>query len=257
MKRLTYLLVVMVCGLMMACNGGSETEPVNETTGDLTTQERAELVATALSAEENGVEDDIDAVIRKATGRSNRLQNKSASVSFSVSVTVDFYDARGVLQDDYDEATTDSVAFERIIQGQIQNGQGYFNELNIDNHARFTVSDLLSRTAIIDGTHTNYSSYSRTRAFFDDEINYELDSELILTAVAVDLDAEDTFPESGVVEGHLEGAYRRTNALGEVSHEFSFHFTATFIGDNTAEVELADGTIFIVRLDTGDVEDIE
>jgi hypothetical protein len=37
--------------------------------------------------------------------------------------------------------------------------------------------------------------------------------------------------------------------------EFDFHFICTYIGDNTAEILLDDGTVWTIHLDTGEVEE--
>jgi len=109
----------------------------------------------------------------------------------------------------------------------------------------------------INGTHTNHSSYDRTQPLIHADVHYQLDSELILTDVTVDLDASDTFPESGTIEGTVTGSYQRVAPAWQQTSQFNFHFIATYLGDNTAEVELGDGTIFIVRLDTGVVQNLE
>lgn len=49
-------------------------------------------------------------------------------------------------------------------------------------------------------------------------------------------------------------SYERVAPTWQQSSRFNFHFIATYLGDNTAEVELGDGTIFTVRLDTGTVQ---
>ncbi len=79
----------------------------------------------------------------------------------------------------------------------------------------------------------------------------------MLTDITVDLDAADAFPESGTIEGTVTGSYERVAPTGTQTHQFTFHFMATYLGDNTAEVELADGTIFIVQLANGAVENLE
>ena len=255
MKHLTA--IVLISFTFMACGGGAATEP-DQDTADLSSQEQAEMVAAALSSNEGGVGDDITTAAQAATG-SDRQQNleREASFGYSVSVTVDFYDQDGNLQLAYDPHTTDRIDYQSLIQGQITNGTGFFTELSIDNRSDFTMEDILSGIAWINGTHTNQSSYSRTQPLTRAEVHVQMDSELILTDVSVDLEASDTFPESGTIEGSLSGSCERVAPTWQQSSQFNFHFLATFLGDNTAEVELGDGTTFIVHLDTGTVHDLE
>jgi hypothetical protein len=169
-------------------------------------------------------------------------------------VTVDFFDADGNLQQSYDPDTTDRIDYQSLVQGHITNGTGFFRELQIDNQSDFTMEDILSQYVWINGSLTNYSSYSRTQPLTNADVRFQLNSELILTEVAVDLTASDTFPESGTIEGGLSGSYERIASNWDQQREFNFHFIATYLGDNTAEVELDDGTIFIVHLDSGSVQ---
>ena len=79
----------------------------------------------------------------------------------------------------------------------------------------------------------------------------------LLTDVTVDLDASDTFPESVAIEGTITGSYERVAPAWQKTSQFNFHFIATFLGDNTAEVELSDGTVFTVQLDSKLVQNLE
>lgn len=257
MKAINIMLVIM-CGLtLMACGGGITSES-DQDISDLNTQEQAELVAVTLTSDQGGVGDDIALITQAGAGQSQQqLQSPNAAYGYSVSVNIDFYDAQDILQDAYDPDTTDRIDYQSRIQGEITNGTGYFTELNIDNQSDFTMDDIQSRTAWINGVHTNHSSYSRTNFITQAEIHFQLDCELDVTDLTVDLDAEDTFPESGTIEGSLTGSYERIGPLGRYTRQFNFHFVATYLGDNTAEVELTDGTTFIVRLDTHSVENIE
>ena len=253
-------IMILIFGLMlMACGGGSgsDTEP-GQTTADLSSQEQAELVATALSAQQGGVEDDIARVSQAATGTlPQHAQMRDASFGFTVSVNIDFYDAQDNPQQAYDSQTTDRIDYQSLIQGQITNGTGFFRELSIDNQSDFTVRDILSGLVWINGSHTNHSSYRRIQPITQADVHFQLDSELTLTDVTVDLQASDTFPESGTIEGTLSGSCERVAPNWQQTTQFNFHFVATYLGDNTAEVELGDGTIFTVRLDTGAVYNLE
>lgn len=257
MKAMNIMLALVFSLIVMACGGGgtSESEP---NTNDMSAQEQAELVAAALSSDQGGVGDDIAIVSQAANGNlQQQTQMPNATYGYSVSVNIDFYDAENTLQEAYDADTTDQIDYESVIQGEITNGTGYFSELNIDNRSDFSVDEILSRTAWINGIHTNHSSYHRIENISQAEVNFELDCELLVTDLTVDLDAGDTFPESGTIEGTLSGSYERIGAYGQHTYTFSFHFLATYIGDNTAEIELDDGRIFIVHLDSGSVQSME
>jgi hypothetical protein len=246
-------MILMLGWALTACGGGSTAE--QETiSSELSTQQRAELIAAALSAEQGGVEDDIAAVTQAAAGEvQQQAQARNASLGLTISVNVDFYDALGELQLTYDADTTERIGYQSLIKGNITNGTGYFSALSIENRSDFSVEDILSRFAWINGTHSNHSSYERTQVLTNSDVRYQLDSELTLTDVAVDLDASDTFPESGTIEGSIIGSYERVTATGAHTHNFNFHFIATYLGDNSAEIELGDGTVFIVQLDSGSV----
>jgi hypothetical protein len=256
MKPMRIMLVLMFGLMMTACGGGNTTEP-DQNTADLSTQEQAELVASALSAQQGGVEDDISTATQAAAGASAQRLQMQASLGYSISVNVDFYDEFDNLQDVYDPETTDRIDYQSLIQGQITNGTGFFRELSIDNRSDFSVRQILTGIAWINGTHTNHSSYDRTQVLTQADVHYQLDCELILTDVTVDLDAADTFPESGTIEGTVAGSYERVAPTWRQTSQFNFHFIATYLGDNTAEVELGDGTIFTVHLESGTVENLE
>ncbi len=254
MKSIKFMLILMFGAVIVACGGGSTSLP-EPVTGDLSSQQQAELVAAALSSQQGGVEEDISKAAQAAAGQSQlQSQMHSATFGFNVSVNIDFYDAQDNLQQFYDPDTTDRIDYQSLIQGEITNGQRFFSELNLDNQSDFTVEDILSGYVWINGSHTNHSSYRRTQPITQAVVNFQLDSELILTDVAVDLDASDDFPESGTIEGSLSGSYERSGSIWQETHNFSFHFVATYLGNNTAEVELGDGTVFIVQLDNGDVQ---
>lgn len=261
MKALKMTLVVLLGLVFMACGDGESSSDDDQGTNqsaNVSTREQAELVASVLSNEQGGVGDDIDVITEAADGDSTRqLRDAKASYGYSVSVNIDFYDAQDNLQEAYDPDTTDRIDYDSHIQGEITNGTGYFTELSIDNRSDFTVDEILSRTIWINGIHTNHSSYSRTQYITQAEIDFQLDCEVVVTDLTVDLDADDTFPESGTIEGTLSGSYERNGSLGQQLYQFNFHFIATYMGDNTAEIELDDGTIYIVQLADGSVERLD
>jgi hypothetical protein len=257
MKPIKIMLILMFGMILTACGGNGNTEPA-QNTADLSTQEQAELVATALSSQQGGVEDDITTATEEAKGtQTRRSQPRTTSLGYTISVTVDFYDELDNPQDAYDPDTTDRIDYQSLIQGNITNGTGYFRELSIDNRSDFSVRQILSGIAWINGTHTNHSSYDRTQVLTNADVHYQLDCELILTDVTVDLDASDSFPESGTIEGTISGEYQRVAPNWQKNNQFNFHFIATYLGDNTAEIEFDDGTTFTVHLENGTVENLE
>jgi hypothetical protein len=257
MQPLKVLLTLMFGMIVISCGGGTTAE-TDQNTSDLSSQEQAELVAAALSADQGGVGDDLAMVTQAVSGDLQQQARKpSANYGYNVSVNIDFYDEQDNPQQAYDPDTTDRIAYQSVIQGEITNGTGFFSELRIDNRSDFTVDSILSRMAWINGIHTNQSAYSRTQVLTQAQVHFQLDCELMLTEITVDLDAADAFPESGTIEGTVTGSYERVAPAGTQTHQFTFHFMATYLGDNTAEVELADGTIFIVQLANGAVENLE
>jgi hypothetical protein len=257
MKPMKIMLILLFGLSLTACGGSGTTEPEQNTAG-LSTQEQAELVASALSARQGGVEDDIVTATQKAAGTSAQpLQLQAASLGYTISVNVEFYDALDNLQDAYDPETTDRIDYHSLIQGQITNGTGFFRELSIDNRSEFSVRQIQTGIAWINGSHTNHSSYDRTQPLTQADVHYQLECELILTDITVDMDAPDTFPESGTIEGNITGSYQRVAPTWQQTSQFNFHFIATYLGDNTAEVELGDGTLFTVHLENGTVENLE
>ena len=196
MKPVIIMLTLMLGLVLTACGGGS-TAQQEQNAGDLSSQQQAELVATALSAQQGGVEDDIATATQAASGNlQQQAQMSNASLGYTISVNIDFYDEQDELQQTYDPDTSDRIDYQSLIQGRITNGTGFFSELSIDNRSGFSVEDIISRFIWINGSHTNHSSYSRTQLITNADVRFQLDSELILTDVAVDLDASDTFPES-------------------------------------------------------------
>ncbi len=258
MRAIQWMMIIVFSFIAIACGGsggGSSGSGTEASVAALDSEEQAELVAAALSAEQGGISEDIDIATQAATnGSQQQVQSAKATYNYSVSLTIDFYDAMDFLQDSYDPDTTDRIDYESRIQGDITNGVGYFTDFSIDNRADFTVDEILSRTVWIDGIHTNNSSYTRTTFFTGEEVQFDLDCAVIVSDVTVDLDAADRFPESGTIEGTINGTHTRRGPFGERTHQFNFHFIATYLGDNTAEVELADGTVFIVQLVSGSVQ---
>lgn len=260
MRAIQWMMILVFGFMVIACGGagsdGSDGfEGSGGSTSNLSTEEQAELVAATMSADQGGVAEDINIATQAATnGPQQQFQSASATHNFSATVNIDFYDINDFLQTGYDPITTDRVDYESRIQGAISNGQGYFTELSIDNRADFTVDEILSRIVWIDGLHTNKSSYTRTIFITGAEVQFELDCELIVSGVTVDLDAADRFPESGTIEGTINGSHRRSGPFGQHTHQFNFYFIATYLGNNTAEVELANGTVFIVQLGNGSVQ---
>ena len=249
MKTLNVLTIIVILSFsLLGCDSDSDS-PNN--LADVTPEEQAEIVAAALAADTGGIGKDIENL---ADPSSNMATSKA--VSLTISASMDFYDADDNPQDYYDPETTDRVDYEGIIAGELTSQNRFFQELIIDNYTHLMATDLLSRTATIDGSHSNHSSYSRVpqdRA--GAEIHYSLNCDLSAVNVAVDMDAADTFPESGTIEGTVEGSYSRVTDLSSDTRALYFHFTAHYLGDNTARIELSNGDVFIVQLETGEVEE--
>ena len=250
MKALNVLTIIVILSLsLFGCN--SDSDSPNDL-ADLTPEEQAEIVAAALAADTGGIGKDIENL---ADPSSNTVTSKA--VSLTISATMDFYDADDNPQDYYDPETTDRVDYEGIIAGELTSQNRFFQELIIDNHTNLMATELLSRTAIIDGSHSNHSSYSRVpQDGTGAEIHYSLNCDLSAINVAVDMDAADTFPESGTIEGHCgKVPIQGSRTFPPSPRELYFHFTAQYLGDNTARIELNNGNIFIVQLETGDIEE--
>lgn len=256
MKRLSILIVLMITAVLtFGCTSESSDESNTESV-QVDQQDQVQLVAKALTSGSGGIGDDLDTVTQAADGNvERRAALKNLSASLNMSVEIDFYDAEDKLQTGYDPDTTDRIDYESLISGEISNSDGYFRELSVDNRSDFSVTDILSRTATVNGTHTNYSSYIRNQSLPPAEVTFEMDGELILTDVTVDLDAHDSFPESGTLEGTLSGLIEKIGVGWSDIKQFDFHFVCTYIGDNTAEVVLGDGSTWTIHLDTGDVEE--
>ena len=163
MKTLRILLLLTCLAALTACGGGADNADNNsdEGTADLSKQEQAELIATSLSSQSGGVEKDIETLTQTAAGGREKAAGEKNALAVNISVEVDFYDAEGDLQSAYDEATTDKIVYESLVQGHLENTSGPFTEINVDNRAYFTAVDILSRWATIDGEHTNHSDYTR------------------------------------------------------------------------------------------------
>ncbi|MBI5895195.1 MAG: hypothetical protein HZB24_04005 [Desulfobacterales bacterium] len=253
MKAFKGFLVVLLSGwIMIACGGGGSSES-EQSTGELSSQEQAEIVAAALSADQGGVGKDIENIARPADMQAQAV----ASFELTVSADMTFYDAGNQPQAGYDPETTDAIEYQSVIQGQFSSNICYFQEYVIDNRSSFMATDLLSGTALIEGSHSNHSSYVRSAAFNDVEVHFNLESDLTVVGLIVDLDAFDAIPEAGTIEGTISGSYERSSSYNHITEEFYFHFTATYMGDNTAEIELSNGAFFSVHLGSGTVTELE
>jgi hypothetical protein len=250
------IILIFVSAFVFGCEGDKSSNEPNPESTELERKDEVELIASALSSGSGGIGDDLGAVSQSANGQVQKRANlKNLTASLNISVEVDYYDAQDNLQSGYDPDTTDRIDYESLISGEIRDSDGYFRDLTVDNRSDFSVTNILSRIATIDGTHTNFSSYTRTQQLPPAEVNYKMDSELVLTAVTVDLDAGDDFPESGTLEGTFSGLIEKIGVGWSDIKEFDFHFICTYIGDNTAEILLDDGTVWTIHLDTGEVKE--
>jgi hypothetical protein len=259
MKRLSIaLILVFISAIVFGCNTEESSDETNVQSVDLERQDQLQLISSSLSSGSGGVGDNLGEVSQAANGQAeNRDGMKHLTASLNISVEVDYYDAQDNLQSGYYSDTTDRIDYESLISGEIKDSNGYFRDLTVDNRSDFSVTDILSGIVTIDGTHTNFSSYTRNQQFPPAEVNFEMDGESVLTAVTVDLDASDDFPESGTLEGTFSGLLEKIGVGWSEVKEFDFHFVCTYTGDNTAEIVLDDGTTWTIHLDTGEVEEQE
>jgi hypothetical protein len=257
MKRLSLMLIlVFISAGFFGCNAEQSSDETNAQSVELQQQDQVQLIASALSSGSGGVGDDLGEVSQAANGQvEKRAGVERLTASLNISVEVDFYDEQDNMQPGCDPDTTDRIDYESLISGEIKDSYGYFRDLTVDNRSDFSVTNILSRIAMIDGTHTNFSSYTRNQLLPPAEVTFEMDSESVLTAVTVDLDAGDDFPESGTLEGTYSGLLKKIGVGWSEVSEFDFHFVCTYTGDNTAEIVLDDGTTWTIHLDTGDVEE--
>jgi hypothetical protein len=250
------LIVVFIGTSIFGCNGEESSDETNAQKIELEQQDQVQLIASALSSGSGGIGDDVDEVSRAANGQTERSAGmERLAASLDISVEVDFYDEQNNLQTICDPHTTDRLDYESLIKGELTNSHGYFFDLSVDNRADFAVTGILSRLIIIDGTHTNFSSYKRNQLFPPAEVTFEMDCESKLTSVIVDLDAFDAFPESGTMEGTYSGQRKKIGNDWSDVKEFDFHFVCTYTGDNTAEIVLDNGATWTVHLATGEVEE--
>ncbi len=125
MQPLKVLLTLMFGMIVISCGGGTTAE-TDQNTSDLSSQEQAELVAAALSADQGGVGDDLAMVTQAVSGDLQQQARKpSANYGYNVSVNIDFYDEQDNPQQAYDPDTTDRISYQNVIQGEITNGTDF------------------------------------------------------------------------------------------------------------------------------------
>lgn len=253
MKAFKGFLGVLLFGwIMIACGGGGSSES-SDSTSDLSSQEQAEIVAAALTADQGGIGKDIEEIANPAT-----IQSQGAvTLELAVSADVSCFDADDQPQAQCDAYTTDTIEYESVIQGRFSSSILFFQDFVIDNYSEFTATGLLSGHVLIEGTHNNHSSYARSASFNNVEVYYNLDSELAVRDLIVDLNAWDAIPEAGTVEGTVSGDYERSSSYNQTAVGFSFHFIATYVGHNTAHIELSNGALFSVHLGSCTVSELD
>lgn len=253
MESLKTLIAVLVISLaLFGCgdtqdSGQDSSSEASDNT--LSSDEKAHIVAAALTSDTGGIGKDFENTVTPATTTTDRAGN----LSLNVSAELFFYDDQDQSQSSYDRETTDRIDYEALIQGHLSKNHGFFQELDINNKADFMATQLLSGTAIIDGGHSNHSSYRRTRWVTGTDVEYSLDCDLSVVGIAIDLDAWDRIPEAGTVEGTVSGFSRKTNDIATLTKELYFHFIAVYIGDNSAEIEIDDDSFFTIDLVSGEV----
>lgn len=255
MKTLKKLFFVAICcGMVMACgdNGSSQSD---ESTDKLSSSEKAELVAAALTSKEGGIGQDFENITQPDSQEKKGLIGGDLNVDF----TMEFYDKEGAVQDGYSTATTNSILYNSQIHGKLSVTGCYFQEMILDNQSHFTVDDMIEGEgmAIIDGTHHLHSSYTRNSSLTGTEVSFSLDCDLTVTGVTVKMNEIDIIPDTGTVEGSIAGSYVRNGVLADIAHQVSFGFNVTYMGNNTAEIELDGDVTFSLNLESGVVVEIE
>lgn len=112
-------------------------------------------------------------------------------------------------------------------------------------------------TVLIDGTHHLHSSYARKSSLTGTEVTFNLNCDLTVTGVTVKINTIDVIPDTGTVNGSIAGSYVRDGVRVDITHQFAFELNVTYMGDNTAEIDLGGDAAFSLNLDTGNVIRIE
>ncbi|MDA8140521.1 MAG: hypothetical protein M0036_17895 [Desulfobacteraceae bacterium] len=248
------LFVLLCCSVMVACGGGDDSaSQSDQSTADLSSTEQAQLVAATLSTDQGGVGKDIATVAKPAS-----LQTQaSGQASLTVSAKIEYSDADGHYQDNYDAATTDHIKYKSQITGKLTTNACYFQDLSIDNGSEFIVDGLTTGSAVINGAHHNHSHYVRKATFNSNQVSFDLACDLSLSGVIVDMNTTDCIPEEGTIEGSIAGSYVRNGAHANISKQINFQFTVTYMGDNTAEIQVSGNAVFSVNLNTGAVTETD
>lgn len=256
MKSIKTLIVALsICLTFFGCSGDGDSEKSSSGEGSatLSADDKAEIVAAAIVSDTGGIGKDIENIVDPETTTAEPTKD----FSLDISAELYFYDDQDQRQSSYDRDTTDRIDYESLIQGHIDKDYGFFQELDIDNQADFSATELLAGTAIIYGSHSNHSSYRRTRWATGADVEYSLDCDLSVVGVMVDLDAWDRIPEAGTIEGTISGFWERTNDHSTLTKELYFGFSVVYLGDNRAEIELDDNSFFSIDLVSGEVTPVD
>lgn len=253
------MLALLFCGIVMACGGDGSpaseqsTNLSEQSTNDLTDREQAELVAAALTTKEGGLGKDLENISQSASQEAQSLVQGDLDLSAELA----FYDAQGAQQEHFDFDTTDSIQYDSKIKGNLAINGCYFQDFNLDNQSSFTVDEILSGVAIVDGTHHLHSSYARKSSLTGTEVSFNLDCDLDVTGVNVKMNTIDVIPDIGTVNGSIAGSYVRNGVHADINNQFNFEFNVTYMGDNKAEIDLGGDVVFSLNLDTGVVVEIK
>lgn len=254
------ILALLFCGIVMACGGDGNSASEQSTddlsaqsTNDLTDREQAELVAAALTAKEGGLGNDLENISQSASQEGQSLVQRDLDLS----AEMEFYDAQGARQENFDFDTTNSIQYDSHIKGNLTIKSCYFQEFNLDNQSNFTVDEILSGVAVIDGTHHLHSSYTRKSTLTGTDVSFNLDCNLDVTGVTVKMNTIDVIPDMGTVNGLIAGSYVRNGVHADINNQFNFEFNVTYMGDNTAEIDLGGDVVFSLNLDTGVLIEVE
>lgn len=248
------ILAILFCGFVMACGGDGDSQS-EQSSNDLTDREQAELVAATLTAKEGGLGKDFEN-IAQAAAEEDQEDRSIVQGDLDVSAQMEFYDAQGAVQAHFDFDTTDSIQYNSQIKGNLSLKGCYFQEFVLNNQSNFTVDEILSGVAFIDGTHHLHASYARESSLTGAEVNFNLDCDLTVTGVTVDMHKIDIIPDMGTIQGSIAGSYVRNGVHADINHQVDFGFSVTYMGNNKAEIDLDGGAVFSVNLDTGNVIEI-
>lgn len=171
-----------------------------------------------------------------------------------ITITIDltFYDAAGIESEVYDSLTTVRMTREMTIEGTIE---GFQRTATINHHSllerdHIAPSDTVS---IINGTATRMVSSTFMPRWRPLERHIEAEHHLSKNQILVGRDRElYPYPISGTIEGNstITRSAERFNDHREATLEIGY--TLTFDGTRYARMEMDNGFVYWIDLDTGE-----